>query len=152
MTFGPVSIDPGTNPSVPVAIDSVSGADYQRIKLADPTADQTGAFGIDSNPMRVRPRRQGSADYDAGSVAVAGALTAVTTATIYLVGLLLVNLTSQVQLVDVTDTAGNEILKAYPLQPNDTKPFPFGDGLPLVGLKAGCGNASAVKLRAWGTQ
>lgn len=156
MAFATDTVAGGTTgalPDVAVATDQIAGAKYQRVKLADPNADQTGAAGIDSNPIRVRNRRQGSADYDSGSVAVANSLTAVTGATIYLEGFLLVNLTSQVQSVDVTDTAGNEILKAYPLQANDTKHFPLGDDGPtLVGIKAGCGTASAVKARFWGCQ
>jgi len=156
VSFGTDTVAGGTTgalPDVAVASDQVAGAKYQRLKLADPNADQTGAYGIDSNPMRVRPRRQGTADYDSGSVAVAANVTAVTGATVYVEGMLLVNLTSQVQFVDVTDTAGNEILKAYPLQANDTKPIPSVGGMPLVGIKAGAGgNAGAVKLRVWGTQ
>lgn len=156
MSFGTDIVAGGTTGSLPdvaVASDQIAGAKYQRLKLADPNADQTGAYGIDSNPMRVRPRRQGTADYDSGSVAVASAITAVTTATVYVEGILLVNLTSQVQNVDLTDTAGAEILKAFPLQANETRVIPAVGGMPLVGIKAGAGgNAGAVRARIWGTQ
>lgn len=153
MSFGTSPIDAGTNPTLGVATDNVGGVLVQRIKLVDPNADQAGAYGIDSNPMRVRPRRLGTADYDSGSVAVAsGAPGVVTAATVFLEGLILVNLSALVQIVNLTDTAGAEICKDFPLAPNQTFPVPVGRGMTMVGIKAGCGNPNVVKLRAWGTQ
>lgn len=152
MPFGTASIDAGTNPTIPVAEDTISGAVYQRVKLADGTADATGAIGIDSNPLRVRSRRRGTADYDSGNVSVAAASTAVTSATVYVLGGYVVNLTDQIQTVTVTDTAGDEILSAYPLQPHETKELPLRDEVALVGIKAFAGAAGVAKLRIWGCQ
>src|SRR4051812_48945616 len=91
---------PGTLADAAPAIDRVSGVDYQRIKLANPNADQTGAYGIDSDPVRTRNRRRGTADYDSGNVAVsAGVPVAVTASTIYVLGGYLVNRTDSVQRV-----------------------------------------------------
>lgn len=144
-------------PDPVVAIDNIGGRDYQITKLYDATVDSTTPIGTDSNPMRVRDRRRGTSDYDSGSVSVAANATpqAVTASTIYALGGYVVNRTDQVQKVTITDTAGDEILKSCPLQPGESKPLPIGDGVGLVGIKAGsesAANAGDLKLRIWGTQ
>jgi len=145
------SIDPGTNPTLSVYNDATGSGHVQGIKNIDPTAGSTSPIGVDSNPVRVRQRRRGTSDYDSGSVAVAASSTAITSSTVYLEGGYIVNLTDQVHPVTVTDTNGDEILNAYPLQPHETKDLPVRDEVMYVGLKAFTDVVSAVKLRAWGT-
>jgi len=51
-----IDIDPGENPSVPVATDEGSdGKHYQKAKLFDPTPHSIEGIGIESNPQRVIP-------------------------------------------------------------------------------------------------
>lgn len=155
MSYGTDTVAGGTTGSLPdvaVATDQISGAKYQRVKLADPNADQTGAYGIDSAPLRVRQRRRGTADYDSGNVAVTASLVAVTSATVYLMGGYAVNLTDQVQWVTLTDTAGDEIMSQFPLQPRESKPIPVNDEVQFVGLKVQASAASSLKVRVWGVQ
>jgi hypothetical protein len=49
------SIDPGSNPTIPVATEEISSNHYQKIKLIDPTAASTTGHGIAANPIRVDP-------------------------------------------------------------------------------------------------
>jgi len=48
-----VNIDPGTNPSVPVAVEQIGGAEYQKVKQIDPTPESEAPIGVAANPWAV---------------------------------------------------------------------------------------------------
>jgi hypothetical protein len=151
VSFGTSSIDPGAAPSLAVATDAIASALYQRVKQANPNADQTGAYGIDSDPVRVRPRRRGIADYDSGPVAVPNsAPAAVTAAAIYPEGGYVVNSSAVPVEVTVTDTAGN-LLFFQEIAPKKTEQLPFTPGMGITGLKWGA-NAAGISGQVWGAQ
>jgi len=150
MPFATRSIDPGTTPSVPVAVDQVGGADYQRTKLANPNADQTGAYGTDADPMRVRNRELGTNDYDSGLQNLPNADTQLTAATVYVKTVFLHNLTAQVQRVNVRNTAGVYLLKDYDMAPHEIVNLPR-HGAELVGIHWQAANVNAVagQVNGW---
>jgi hypothetical protein len=156
MSFGTISIDPGNAPSVAIASDTISSAVYQRIKQANPNADQTGAYGIDADPVRVRPRRRGTSDWDTGlsEVPTAGALVAVISGTVYPEGGFITNVTDQVQWFTLTNTAGREICSQWDLQPRETRELPFKPGASYLGLKWRAKDSATPVITAhmWGAQ
>lgn len=75
--------------------------------------------------------------------------TAITASTLRVAGLVLTNLTTQLQAVNVTNTAGGFHLKDFPLQAKQTIAIAFF-GATMVGVKAWAGNTSAVNLQVVG--
>lgn len=151
MPFGTTSIDPGATPSVPVARDSIGGDIYQRVKIANPNADNAGAYGIDSDPIRVRPRRKGTADYDSGNVAVAnGAPASVTTSTVNLEGGYVSNNSTSNRLVTIQNTA-DLVHWAFLLGPQEHRALPImGGAFVMVGIEIGA-DGTGVTAGFWGT-
>lgn len=157
MSFDTDLIDPGTNPTSPIAVDNVAGAKYQRTKLANPNEDQSGAYGIDSDPIRVRNRRRGSTDYDSGITAITGsaaAPAALTAATLYVLGGYVTNTTAAQIAVTVTNTAGTAIWSSKPIGPRETVELPLRAGAEAVGIKvgAGAGGSTGCNIHVWGEQ
>jgi len=151
VSFGTAAIDPGTTPSTQVAVDTIASAQYQRTKAANPNADQTGAYGVDADPVRVRPRRRGIADYDSGMLDVAnGAPVLVTGTTIYPESGVLVNTTAAARLVTVHDAAGN-VLAVVNVQAQDSRPLPLAVSGAWVGWKIGADGAG-VRAQVAGAQ
>jgi hypothetical protein len=154
VSFDTTTVAGGTTGSladVPVATDSIAGAKYQRVKQANPNADQTGAYGIDTDPFRVRPRRRGTADYDSGIFDVTnGAPASVTTATIYPEGGVVINDSTEVREVRWTNTA-DALLGVVQLQPKEPKPLPVPLAGSWVGLKMGA-NGANVRAQIAGAQ
>ena len=107
MSFGNRPIDPGTNLVLPVAVDTIATVEYQRVKLVDPSADQTGAWGIDSNPIRTRPRIRGTQAFDTGLVELPTVSTEFTAVTFYMQTLFLHNRTTSVRKVTISNSAQN---------------------------------------------
>jgi hypothetical protein len=133
------------------AIDRIAGIDYQMVKLADATTDATGAIGIDSNPLKVKPRRYGTADYDSGQVAAPSSTTAVTTATVYLETILITNASAAQRAYSLTDTAGNTLIDQLPIAPRETRVLPLG-GMAITGIKHFADAGSAVRVQIRGAQ
>lgn len=133
------------------AIDRIASVDYQRVKLADGTADSTTAAGIDSNPLKVSNRRRGTSNYDSGLVPVTnGAPTSVTAATIYPEGGVLSNTAAVAIDVTLTDAAGNSIA-VISMAPKSSIPLPVPKSGAWAGLKAGA-SAAGVVLQVAGGQ
>lgn len=155
MSFGTDTLDNGSLTDFEVAKDGIGGAGYQRVKEANPNEDEIGAYGIDTDPVRVRPRRRGTADYDSGNVTVTGDLTtqqAVTASTVYLEGGFVHNPNASTARVTITDTAGAPIWTSKPIAANETVELPIrGGAMTMVGLKIGS-DSSNLRLRAWGSQ
>lgn len=152
MSFTTSSFDPGSSPTTPCAVDSVGGAQYQRTKLADPTEGNTGEWGNDAAPMRVRPRRRGTADYDSGLVAVtSGSPASVTATTIYPEGGTVSNTNSTgTRTLTLTDAAGNAIgTLEIPAKNFVALPVPRSGS--WAGLKAGA-DGTGVVLQVAGSQ
>jgi hypothetical protein len=152
MAFGTSSIDPGTSPTTGVAVDAIAGVQYQRTKAADPNEGSTGAYGIDTNPLRVRPRRRGTSDYDSGRVAVgSGAPASVTASTIYPEGGTVSNTHATLTLeLTLTDGSDNSI-GTLTIAPKTTIPLPVPKSGAWAGLKAG-GNGVGLVLQVAGSQ
>jgi hypothetical protein len=151
VSFGTSSIDPGTAPTSAVAVDSIASALYQRTKAANPNADQTGAYGIDTDPVRVRPRRRGTADYDSGLVSVTNGVPAsVTASTIYPEGGTVSNTTAAVRKLTLTNAA-DATIAILTLAPETTIALPVPRAGAWAGLKAGADGAGVV-LQVAGAQ
>jgi hypothetical protein len=151
MSFGTRSVDPGTSLTLPVAVDTIAGAEYQRVKLADPTADATGAFGVDANPLRVRSRRRGTTDYDSGLVNLPSTETQLFSGTVYLTQLFFHNLTGNIQRLNVRNTAGVYLFKDYDLEPHAIINLQCNEAA-IVGLHWQAANANAISGQIVGTQ
>ncbi len=137
--------------NVTPAVDDISGALYQRGKAANPNADQTGAYGIDSDPVRVRHRRRGTSDYDSGTFAVTnGSPASVTTSTIYPEGGTITNTDAAAHLVTWTNTA-NDVLGNVVVQAKETIPWPLPNAGSFVGLKIGA-DGDGVRAQIAGGQ
>jgi hypothetical protein len=150
MAHGTASIDPGSSPSVAVAVDAISGAHYQRTKLADATEGSTSPIGIDANPLRVRNRRRGTSDYDSGRVEVTnGSPASVTSSTIYPEAATVCNPTDSARKLTLTNTA-DQTLVVMTVAPQTTVPVPVAGGA-WVGLKAGA-DGSGLLLHVAGAQ
>lgn len=54
MAYGTSSIDPGSNPTTDVYVDTVGGKNIQGIKLIDATEGSTTPVGTNTNPLRTR--------------------------------------------------------------------------------------------------
>lgn len=144
MAFGTTDVAEGTGgDTIPVATDSVGGAVFGRTKEANPNEGQSGAYGIDSDPVRVRNRRRGTSDYDSGRVAVGDTLAEVTASTIYPESLLLTNLTDTEQWFTLANAAGDVYVSRYPLAPRMTVPIPFPP-TSLVGVHMQASAAASV--------
>lgn len=133
------------------AIDRIGGDDYQMVKLADATTDATGGIGIDSNPLRVRDRRYGTADYDSGQVAVPSSTTSVTTSTVYIETILITNASATQRNYSLTDTAGNTLLDQFEVAPRNTVVLNMG-GMAIVGIKHFASAVSALRVQIRGCQ
>jgi hypothetical protein len=152
MSVTTATIDPGDSPSIAVSVDRISSADYQRVKLIDPTVDSTTPVGTAANPMKVLPLERGTQIYDSGNVAVAAADSSVTTATAYVKRVIVRNITSSQQVFSATNTAGTVYYNAVPIPPNATVIFDEG-GAEWVGIRAHAGGqASALRAQFVGTQ
>ena len=90
-------------------------------------------------------------DYDAKGAVASGAPAAVTTDTVYLTGVHVVNtdLVNERVLV-LTDTAGDEIAPAQAIPPGGIFQPPAFNMMPVVGIKAGCAAGAGLKYRFWG--
>lgn len=152
MSYGTTSIDPGTSPSVGVASDAIASVVYQRIKLADATEGATTGIGIAGNPLKVQPRRLGTADYDSGNSAVPSSLTAVTASTIYPEGGYVTNIGDVDKWFTVTNTAGDEVCSRLVIAARSTVRLPFAPGMALVGLKWQAETVSCLRAQVWGAQ
>ncbi len=133
-----------------VAIDRIAGADYQRTKLTKSTTGSTTATGVDADPLIVKNRRRGTADYDSGLVAVTnGAPASVTATTIYPDGGTLANTATAQRKVTLTDGSNNSI-GIITLAPESMVPLPVPKGGAWAGLKAGADGAGVVLQVAGG--
>lgn len=145
------SIDPGTSPTVGVAVDQIAGANYQRTKLNDSTEGSTSEVGVDANPLKVRPRRRGTSDYDSGLVSVTnGAPASVTASTIYPEGGTLANTGASTRKVTLTNAADSAIA-VLTIAPETTIPLPVPAAGSWAGLKAGA-DGTGVVLQVAGSQ
>lgn len=109
-----------------------------RVLAALPAADAYGAVV-----------RQAAPGFDSACVTLPNALTALTTDTIKAKGVLLCNLTSSQKLVTITDTAGAQRLKEFPLQGRMTVYVPLGD-VTMVGVKWNADQAASVNAQLVG--
>lgn len=151
MSFGTTSIDPGTSPATPVAVDTIASAQFQRIKLTDATEGASGASGIDTAPLRVRNRRRGTADYDSGLVTVGnGAPASVTASTIYPEGGTVSNTAAVPRKLTLTD-GSNASIGILTIAPETTIPLPVPASGAWAGLKAGA-DGTGVVLQVAGSQ
>jgi hypothetical protein len=155
MAFGSRTVAAGTSgslsPDPAVAVDTVSGVDYERTKLADATEGSTSAIGVDANPLKVKNRRRGTSDYDSGRVSVTnGAPASVTASTIYPEGGTLSNTGSSTRKVTLTDAADNT-LAVITLAAETTIELPVPKSGAWSGLKAGADGAGVV-LQVSGAQ
>lgn len=141
----------GTLADAAPAIDRISGADFQRVKLADATEGSSSTIGVDANPLRVRPRRRGTSDYDSGRVAVAATLTTITASTIYPEALLITNVTDTQRWFTLTNGADAEYLSQYPVAPRNTVVLPLSP-IELVGVRMRAEVASALIAQIAGGQ
>lgn len=133
---------------------SISGHDVLRQITAAGDPEDPAAYG------RVRNSLPGATDYgvvtrvpapgyDSDVVTLPDTLTALTTDTIRAKGVLLCNLTSTQKLVTLTDTAGTERLKEFPLQGRMTTFIPLGD-ITMVGVKWNADAAASVNAQLVG--
>lgn len=131
------------------AIDRVSGADYQMVKLADATTDATSATGVAANPLKVKELTRGTQVYDSGGVAVTnGAPASVTATTIYPKKGFISNTSNAVRLVTVVD--GSDVaIATIELAPYASAPLPAAGT--WAGFKAGA-NGTGVILVVEGEQ
>lgn len=151
MAFNTSGIDPGAAPTTLVAVDTVAGAQIQRVKLVSGTEGDAGESGTDAAPLRVRARRRGTADYDSGNFAIAAsAPVQITATTIYPEGGYIVNSTD-VPLVVLLHDAGGAIIYNRVIAPHDTVSLPFSPGMVLFGWKAGA-DAAGARMQLWGGQ
>lgn len=151
MPFQSQNIDAGSNPTIPVAVDLTGGAQYQRVKLANPTADQAGAWGTDADPLRVRSRRRGTSAYDSGVLTVPGSDTEVTSATVYVETVYLHNTSTSVVKVTLQNTAGVKYLNQVEMLPKGIMVLSLG-GMSIVGIRWEADTASAVNGQIVGEQ
>lgn len=147
MAFGTRTVAGGTTGALadaPVAVDTVSSADYQRIKKVDPTEGSTTAIGIETNPEKVKPVRRGSSDYDSGLVSVTnGAPASVTASTIYPEGGTVANTATSARKLTLT-TAADGSIAVMTLAPESFVPLPVPTSGAWAGLKAGADGAGVV--------
>ena len=134
----------GTLADAAPAIDRIASVDYQRVKHANPNADQTGAYGIETDPVRSKNVRRGTSDYDSGLVTVAnGAPSSVTSATIYPEGGVLANTSTEVREITITNTA-DAVIGIMTLPPKEMKSIPVPTSGAWVGLKVGADGTGVV--------
>jgi hypothetical protein len=145
------SIDPGSSPSLPVAVDSISSALYQRNKQVDPTEGSTSAIGVDANPWKVKPRRFGTSDYDSGRIVAPSSATQITATTTYVERILLTNLTDTERSYTLTNAADAEVISQYPIAPRMSVVLDLG-GMAIAGLKHLASAGSAVAIQIVGAQ
>lgn len=151
MSFGSTGIDPGSSATTLVAVDTISSVEYQRFKLADATEGATTGIGINANPLKVQPRRRGTADYDSGMSGVPASSTSLTTSTTYVERVIVTNISDAQRSFSLTNTAGDEIISQLPLAPRETRVFDFG-GASFVGLKWLASTVSTVRGQVVGAQ
>ena len=150
MAFGHGDVDPGTDPTLEVAADIVGGVNFQRVKLANPNEGETGAYGIDSDPVRVRNRGRGTSDYDSELVVLPDAEAELFAGTVYVLALYFHNLTGDVVRLNVRNTAGVYLLKDYDMAPHEVLTLER-HGAKIVGLhwEAGAADAIAGQVHGW---
>lgn len=120
MSYGTTSFDTGPSPDVSVHRDSTGAGLIPTAKLIDATEGSSSPIGVDANPLRVRPRVRGTADYDSGLTAVPTGLTQLTAATVYLQSAFFHNTHATAAItVTVQNTAGLKFLDAVPLGPKE---------------------------------
>lgn len=49
------TVDNGSLTDYDVASDTIAGAEYQKVKLTDPTSGSSSAIGVAANPLRIDP-------------------------------------------------------------------------------------------------
>lgn len=118
--------------------DPENWSSIQRVRTSLPVASDPGAVV-----------RQAAPGYDSGCVTLTDTLAALTADTIRAAGVLLCNLTTTQKLVTVTDTAGAQRLKAYPLQGRMTVFVPLGGAI-MVGVKWNADAAASVNAQLVG--
>jgi hypothetical protein len=146
VSFGARTFAGGTTgalPDISTRVDTVSGQDIQVAKLADATEGSNTPVGTDANPLKTKPRRWGTQDFNTGLVAVTnGAPTSITAATVYPERAFATNKsTTTSQKLTLTNTA-DVVQQVHLIPPNTTIPLPCAGS--WVGIKAGADGADVV--------
>jgi tRNA pseudouridine-54 N-methylase len=134
-----------------MSFGSTGGVNYPVTKLHDPNEGATGAYGVDSAPMRTRNRDRGTADFDPGLVVLPSVETELTPVTVYRKLIYLHNITTNVQRVNIKNTAGVFLIKDYDMAPREIMSLP-GHGAAIVGIRWWSDNAASVVGQIVGTQ
>lgn len=128
---------------------------YQQLTgIADPTDPTIVGAVATGRPGAAVPgivTREARDNFDSGIIALVTGFTEVTAALTEVKGLYIANVTGVVQLVNITNHAGDYYRKNYQLQAGQSETIPM-HGCPMLGIQASTPNPNTVNFQAWGRQ